>query len=102
MMHPLGNILSQGFDVAGQGCIERFMGQRVVTNKINDWRAGAARIVQVSNTVAKSRTQVQQRYSRLAGYSSITVGRAGTHAFKKTEDSSKTRLRIHRLNKVHL
>lgn len=56
---PVGHRAGQGFDVGGQRCIECQVGRRVLTNDVDDTRAGLLGVVQIGEAVGEPRSEMQ-------------------------------------------
>ena len=75
---------------------------RMISNEVDQWRTGAAGIVEVGDSVTQPGAQVQQGRRGFAGHAPITVGRARAHAFEEPEHGAHARDRIDALHHMHL
>jgi hypothetical protein len=73
----------------------------VFADYIQNRRFGPARIVQVGDSVRKSRPQMKQSHSRFVQHSPVAIGCAGAHTFEEAQDGCDTRFRIERHDYGH-
>ena len=75
---------------------------RVLTDNVDDAGARLLRVMQIGQTIAQPRPQMQQRCRRLAGHAVVTIGRSGHHALEQPENATHTLHAIQRGYKMHL
>jgi hypothetical protein len=72
------------------------------TDNVDDARACAFRVVEIGETIAKARPEMQKRGRRFASDTVVTIGCAGDNTFEKPEHTAHSCDAIERGDKVHL
>ena len=74
---------------------------RVIADDINERRLGAARVVEVRQTIGEARPEMQQRAGRLVGHAAIAIRHAGDRAFEEAQDGAHTIDLVQRGDEMH-
>ena len=72
----------------------------MLTNDIDNWHLCPAGIVQISESVAKSRAKMKESACWFPGHARITICRSGDHAFEQTEHATHFGHSVKRSNDV--
>ena len=102
LAHPARHVVGHADDVGRERRVERLMVGGLVADDVDDRGAGPARVVQIRQAVAETRTEVQERGRGLAGHAPVPVGRAGRDTFEQHEDRPHLRNVVEGGDEVHL
>jgi hypothetical protein len=73
----------------------------MLANDVDDWCLRAACIVEISEPISESGSEMEQGACGLSGHAGITIRGAGDHPFKKAENAAHSRHAVKRGDKVH-
>ena len=100
-MDPARDGAREADNVGGQRRIILRVIGCVVADDVDDGRRGAARIVEIGQTIGQARPQMEQRRRRFLGHAAIAVGHAGDGSLEETKDRTHALDLVERGHEMH-
>ena len=99
---PAGHRACQALDVALERRVVLLVIRGVVSDDVDDRRAGPPGVVKVREPVRQPGTEVEQGRRRLVGHTAVAVGGSGADAFEQRQHGPHLRELVERRDEVHL
>lgn len=88
-------------DVRSKRRIVAQMVSRMLSNDVDDGYPRTARVVQICETVGKTRPEMKESACRFPRHARIAVGGSRHHAFEESEDATHLRRSVKRCHQMH-